>query len=255
MQKREEAGGELRHGAHTGIVWVDKYRHVGFFNMKPVNCCVPLCINNFRNSPNLSFYRIPKDSKLQKKYVVVMRNKNLKLKLGNTRICSAHFEGGEKLSRNHLPSIFPWNKEHSKRRTLSRVSQEDLVNRAKSEGRPELKEIVISTREDTDNIVPHPEYSVSLSIDACSSVKENVGLLSHQESHHEQPKAESKELRYDTDNIVPHPEYSVNHSINACSSNEESMGLLSHQESNHEQLKAENKEKLKISLYGRKITN
>ena len=81
--------------------------------MKPVNCCVPLCINNFRNSPNLSFYRIPKDSKLQKKYVVLMRNKNLKLKSDNTRICSAHFEGGEKLSRNHLPSIFPWNKEHT----------------------------------------------------------------------------------------------------------------------------------------------
>ena len=69
-----------------------------------------------------------------------------------------------------------------------------------------------------------------------------MGLLSHQESHHEQPKAESKELRYDTDNIVPHPEYSVNHSINACSSNEENVGLLSHQESDHEQLKAENKE-------------
>ena len=151
------------------------------------------------------------------------------------------FRRGEKLSRNHLPSIFPWNKEHSKRRTLSRVSQEDLVKRAKSEGRPELKEIV-STREDTDNIVPHPEYSVSHSIDACSSVKENVVLLSHQESDHEQLKVESKELRYDTDNIVPHPEYSVNHSINACSSNEENVGLLSHKESDHEQLKAESKE-------------
>ena len=169
--------------------------------MKPVNCCVPLCTNNLRNSPNLSFYRIPKDSKLQKKYVVLMRNKNLKLKSelksGNTLICSAHFEGGEKLSRNHLPSIFPWTKGHSKRRTLSRISQEDLVKRAKSEGRPELEEI-LSTRDDTDNIVPHPEYSVNHCINACSSIKENVDLLSHQESDHEQLKAESKELRCDT---------------------------------------------------------
>ena len=186
--------------------------------MKPVNCCVPLCTNNFRNSPNLSFYRIPKDSKLQKKYVVLIRNKNLKLKSGNTRICSAHFEGGEKLSRNHLPSIFPWNKEHSKRRTISRVRREDLVKRAKDEGRPELEEI-LSTRDNT--------------INACSSIEE---------TDHEQLKAENKELRYDTDNIVPHPEHFVNHSINACSSMEENVDLLSHQESDHEQLKAENKE-------------
>ncbi|XP_068735620.1 uncharacterized protein [Montipora capricornis] len=171
-----------------------------------------------------------------------MRNKNLKLKSGNTRICSAHFEAGEKLSRNHLPSIFPWTKGHSKQRTLSRISQEDLVKRAKSEGRPELEEI-LSTRDDTDNIVPHPEYSVNHSINACSSNEENVDLLSHQESDHDQLKAENKELRYDTtDNIVPHPEYSDIHSINACSSNEENVDLLSHQESDHEQLNAENKE-------------
>ena len=170
-----------------------------------------------------------------------MRNKNLKLKSGNTRICSTHFEGGEKLSRNHLPSIFPWNKEHSKRRTISRVRREDLVKRAKGKGRPELEEILL-TRDDTDNIVPHPEYSVNHSINACSSIEENVDLLSHKESDHEQLKAENKELRYDTDNIVPHPEHFVNHSINACSSIEENVDLLSHQESDHEQLKAENEE-------------
>ena len=27
--------------------------HVGFVGMKPVNCSVPLCANNCRNSPNL----------------------------------------------------------------------------------------------------------------------------------------------------------------------------------------------------------
>ena len=65
------------------------------------------------------------------------------------------------------------------------------------------------------------EYSVNHSINACSSVEENVDTLSHQESDHEQLKAENNELRYDTDNIAPHPEYSVNHSINICSLNEE----------------------------------
>ena len=55
---------------------------------------------------------------------------------------------------------------------VSRVSQEHIDKRAKSEGRPELKEI-LSTRDDTDNIVLHPEYSVNHSINACSSVGEN----------------------------------------------------------------------------------
>lgn len=106
-----------------------------------------------------------------------MRNKNLKLKSGNTRICSTHFEEGEKLSRNHLSSIFPWNKEHGKRRTLSRVSQEDLVKRTKSEGRPELKEILL-TRDDTDNIVPHLEYSANHSIMMNLHEHENVMQMS-----------------------------------------------------------------------------
>ena len=63
------------------------------------------------------------------------------------------------MSRNHLPSVIPWNRE---RRTISRASQEDLVKRAKSKGRPELIEI-LSTRDDTDNIL-HQEHSVDHSI-------------------------------------------------------------------------------------------
>ena len=78
--------------------------------MKPVNCCVPLCTNNFRNLMNLCFYCIPKDIQLQKKYVTLIRNQSLKLTLDNTRICSAHFDRGKKLSHNHLPSIFSWSK-------------------------------------------------------------------------------------------------------------------------------------------------
>ena len=70
------------------------------------------------------------------------------------------------MNRNHPPSIFSWNKEHSKRRTVSRLSQGGIVKRANSEGRPEFKEI-LSTRNDTGNIVLHPESSVNHSIDQC----------------------------------------------------------------------------------------
>ena len=62
-----------------------------------------------------------------------------------------------------------------------------------------MKEI-LSTRDDTDNIVPDLEYSVNHSINACSSVEENVDLLSHQESDHEL-KAENNELRYNLEEL------------------------------------------------------
>ena len=82
------------------------------------NCCVPQCTNNFRNKPNLEYYRIPKCEKARKYYKVSLRNESLKLDSSQTRICSEHFEGGQKLSRNHLPTIFPWTKERKSRREI-----------------------------------------------------------------------------------------------------------------------------------------
>ena len=74
------------------------------------NCCVPLCTNHKRKNPNLSFYRIPKDERVRKEYSRLIRNETLKLQSSHTRICSAHFDGGKKRNRHHLPSIFPWSK-------------------------------------------------------------------------------------------------------------------------------------------------
>ena len=84
------------------------------------NCCVPGCLNSFRNAPQLQYYRIPKDKKLRKTYKIILRNETLKPESSATRICSTHFEGGAKLSRNHLPSIFPWTTEKPKRKELKR---------------------------------------------------------------------------------------------------------------------------------------
>ena len=92
---------------------------------KPVNCCVPGCFNNFRNSSGLQYYRIPKDAFLRKEYKRLLRNETLKLTSDNTRICSTHFEGGKKRHRNQLPSIFPWSKPTVERRELKRVNQTD----------------------------------------------------------------------------------------------------------------------------------
>ena len=43
-------------------------------------------------------------------YPRLLRNDNLNLNSDSTRICSAHWDGGEKRSRTHLPSFFPWSK-------------------------------------------------------------------------------------------------------------------------------------------------
>lgn len=131
--------------------------------MKPVNCCLPLCTNNFRDFRN-------------------SLNKNFKL--GNTRISSTHFEGAEKMNRNHPPSIFSWNKENSKRRTASRLSHGEIVKRANSEGslnskkfsRPEMIQVTLFSIQSL--------LSIILSISTCSSVEEDVDLLSHVESDH-----------------------------------------------------------------------
>ena len=73
-------------------------------------CCVPLCPNNSKNSHGLAFYRILKARRIRREYVRLLPNGNLNLNSDSTRICSAHWDGGEKRSRTHLPSIFPWSK-------------------------------------------------------------------------------------------------------------------------------------------------
>lgn len=106
------------------------------------NCCVPQCTNNFRNKPNLEYYRIPKCEKARKYYKVSLRNESLKLDSSQTRICSEHFEGGQKLSRNHLPTIFPWTKERKSRRE---IFKHDFVPKKRK-----VASVVVSTT-DTDS--------------------------------------------------------------------------------------------------------
>ena len=76
--------------------------------MVKYNCCVPNCSNSWRNSPGLKFHTIPKDKEVRKEYKRLIRNVNLKEDSTRTRICGAHFPKGERMSRNQLPTIFPW---------------------------------------------------------------------------------------------------------------------------------------------------
>ena len=108
---------------------------------KPVNCCVPGCLNNFRNSSGLHYYRIPKDARIRKDYVRLLRNRTLKLDSDNTRICSEHFDGGKKINRKHLPSLFPWSKTTVERRELKRISP------SKEEGKAKKRKVTTESRE------------------------------------------------------------------------------------------------------------
>ena len=97
---------------------------------KTVNCCVRGCTNNFRNNLGLTYYRIPKDRKLRRRYEILIRSATLKAEADNTRICEQH-EGGIKKSRYDLPSIFPWSKPVSTCRVLKRFSPEEVKKSSK----------------------------------------------------------------------------------------------------------------------------
>ncbi|XP_068757544.1 uncharacterized protein [Montipora capricornis] len=88
--------------------------------MVKYNCCVPNCSNSWRNSPGLKFHTIPKHKEVRNEYKRLIRNVNLKEDSTRTRICGAHFPKGERMSRNQLPTIFPWSslKSPKKRRLI-----------------------------------------------------------------------------------------------------------------------------------------
>ena len=141
------------------------------------NCCVPLCTNHKRKNPNLSFYRIPKDERVRKEYSRLIRNETLKLRSSHTRICSAHFDGGKKRNRHHLPSIFPWSKPVNLRKppVRRRLDVASASTQSSTFDYMEVKTVEAATVviEDTD-VGFSPSESVSIFSDetTCTESKE-----------------------------------------------------------------------------------
>ena len=71
-----------------------------------ITCCVPMCYNNSKRNPGLSFYVIPKDQALRKKWLLMISRKDFKPSISH-RVCSAHFTGGRKTYENNIPTIVP----------------------------------------------------------------------------------------------------------------------------------------------------
>ena len=86
---------------------------------RPSNCCVHLGKNNFRNSPGLAFCRIPKARRIQRECTFVSERYNLIVNSDSTRICSAHWDGGDK--QRTISSIFRWSKKKSEGRIICRT--------------------------------------------------------------------------------------------------------------------------------------
>ena len=79
----------------------------------PHYCIVPLC-NNQSGTPGISFYRLPlKDPDLLKQWLVKIRREDVPL-TKYSRVCSVHFEGGRKIGKKAVPTIFAWTKHHSR---------------------------------------------------------------------------------------------------------------------------------------------
>ena len=117
----------------------------------------------------MTFYRIPKKESIRREYVRLLRNDNLKLESDSTRVCSAHWTGGKKLSRDHLPSIFPWSKMRTGRRILSRTESTTNVEDKKRKGD-------VSTTEIDQGLLVDIDHEVTMKADV-STTEIDQGLL------------------------------------------------------------------------------
>ena len=87
------------------------------------NCCVPQCSNNSLINPDLSFYKIPTDGPLQKRWLKRLKTKGLCNIGPKYKICSAHFQGGKKTYENNIPTIFTVNTNEKPRKTLNSLKR------------------------------------------------------------------------------------------------------------------------------------
>ena len=69
-------------------------------------CCIPQCKSNNRKNPELSFYKIPKNPELKKKWVQLLKRKGVREPGPSHKVCSMHFVEGKKTYTNNIPTIF-----------------------------------------------------------------------------------------------------------------------------------------------------
>ena len=73
-QCKMQTGTQTKRARIYGIARGGKVEQPPWIMTRYTSCCIPLCKNNFRNSPGLAFYRIPKARRIQREYVRLLRN-------------------------------------------------------------------------------------------------------------------------------------------------------------------------------------
>lgn len=173
--------------------------------MPKYSCCVPGCTNSHRNKPpEFKFYCLPTDLELRKKYDVLIRNDNLKVTSIHTRICCEHWEGGHKLSRTHLPSIFPWTESKQPRRVISKASQEaiDKYKRKRKRKNSHNNDEMFMEIEPDDEPATHLECSTQTDLPCYCNAKIEVKRLEDEKKQLEEENMFIKsELKKITDEL------------------------------------------------------
>ena len=96
-------------------------------------CCIPTCNSNTKRNPELSFYRIPSDKNLRKRWLHWIGRANFAPN-SYYRVCSKHFVGGKKTCLNNLPTLVQklLKPTPTKPRTTSKCRDRDYPSEADS---------------------------------------------------------------------------------------------------------------------------
>ena len=137
------------------------------------NCCVPQCSHNSLKNPNLSFYKIPKDGPMQKRWLKRLKTKGLCNIGPKYKVCSAHFQGGKKTFENNIPTIFTVNTNEKPRKTFN--SHKSSLQAAPLEDK--CVEHVDTTEPVTPEIVEELGGSDQLGTSDEENLKEKITIL------------------------------------------------------------------------------
>ena len=139
----------------------------------PHHCIVPLCTNNSVTC-DLHFYRLPVNKpELLKKWLVAIKRENMPVH-GESRVCSAHFEGNEKSGANDVPSIFAWTKKKKTRLPPKECHVASCVNPEQVSSSSESR-LVCSIGISADI---HPDNHVSTSTDELFKISHTSKVVS-----------------------------------------------------------------------------
>ncbi|KAK7930417.1 hypothetical protein WMY93_006812 [Mugilogobius chulae] len=153
------------------------------------HCCVPKCTASAKSNSVLSFHSFPKDSVVQKKWVVNVRRDNFRI--NDARVCSRHFKsddliepsapsGRRRLKKGAVPVLFEWNNYSL---PATRPSVWDRRERPPTPDAPEEEPVMDIDLADHDYCSSAEPAALDLALDETSALRaENAQLRAQMEA-------------------------------------------------------------------------